>query len=99
VVSDVEEAMVLCRMLGLDKASTFRRQRTNTWGSEEISTQFDRGEILLALFAFPFSCCLSHCCSGFCLERLRRYHTIAGLGLVAWALGETSEVTSEGATT
>jgi len=56
VVSDVEVAMALWRMSGLDRATTSRRQTTSTWVSEEISTWFGRGEILLALFVFPFSC-------------------------------------------
>lgn len=55
----VEEAQATerCRMLGLGKASTSRRQTTSTLVSEETSTSCGRGEILLASFAFPFSCC------------------------------------------
>jgi len=57
VVSDVEVAMALWRMSGLDRVITFRKQTTSMWVTEGISTWFGREEILLALFVFPFSCC------------------------------------------
>jgi len=85
VVSVVEVATALWRMSGLDRAITSRRPIISMWVTEEISIRFGRGEILLALFVFLFSCCSSHCCSGFSLDRLHRCHMIAGQ--VRWALG------------
>merc|ERR1719512_177673 len=101
VVLDVEAAATaLCRMLGLGRGNTSRRQLTSMWVSEEISIMFDRGETSPALSraaAFSVFFYLSPCCAGSFLDRLHRCHTTAGP--VRWALGSTGEVYSVGETT
>jgi len=98
VVSDVEVEVeaALWLMSGLDRASTFRRPRTSTQVSEEISMWFGRGGISPALFVFLSSYCSSHCCSGFSVDRLHRCHMIAGQ--MIWSLFSTGEVHPAGQT-
>jgi len=57
LVVEEAQATARCRMSGPGKASTSKKPPTSMLVSEEISTSCGRGEILLASFAFPFSCC------------------------------------------